>query len=94
MRLYIHAKYVCNIILIHVHTFTYITNDNEKKRVFGLVVLHCFIFIGLRVFMYVLQGCAHDGWRWSALATTLKLPTTIILRRPLLDLGLTCPKIY
>ena len=41
-----------------------------------------------------IQGCARDGRRWSALATTLKLPTATVLRRPPVGLGLTCSKIY
>ena len=46
------------------------------------------------IFMLQQQGCARDGWWWSALATTLKLPTATVLRRPPVGLGLTCSKIY
>ena len=65
--------------------------------VHACIYIHVSVCVCVLLYMYAyvcIQGCARDGRRWSALATTLKLPTATVLHRPPVGLGLTCSKIY
>ena len=48
--------YLNNLLLMHVSHPSSSFFFFEKKELFGLVVLLCFIFIGLRVFMLLTLG--------------------------------------
>ena len=50
-----HLKAKSDRTFIYSHNHTLNFSSEETKELFGLVVLPCFIFIGLRVFMQLLN---------------------------------------
>ena len=97
MYMYIYT-YTCTYIHVHIYIYMYIYTYTCTY-----IHIHIHVHIYMYMYMYIcfaqfrstyMQGCARDGRRWSALATTLKLPTATVLRQPPVGLGLTCSKIY